>query len=32
VRGTGTVGNKYYIRAGRIEGDAPTMTQNEIVV
>jgi len=32
VRGTGTVGNKVYIRAGRIEGTAPTMTQNEIVV
>jgi hypothetical protein len=32
VRGTGTVGNKYYIRAGRIEGEAPTMAQNEIVV
>jgi hypothetical protein len=32
VRGTGTVGNKYYIRAGRIEGEAPTMVQQEIVV
>lgn len=32
VRGTGTVGGKVYIRAGRIEGPAPTMTQNEIVV
>jgi len=32
VRGTGTIGNKVYIRAGRIEGPAPTMAQNEIVV
>lgn len=32
VRGTGTAGNKYYIRAGRIEGDAPSLTQQEIVV
>lgn len=32
VRGTGTVGSKVYIRSGRIEGSAPTMTQNEIVV
>lgn len=32
VRGTATVGTKVYIRAGRIEGPAPSMVQNEIVV
>ncbi len=32
VRGTATVGGKVYIRAGRIEGPAPAMRQNEIVV
>jgi hypothetical protein len=32
VRGTGTVGDKYYIRAGKIDGDAPAMTQSEIVI
>jgi len=32
VRGTGTVGSKVYIRAGRIEGPAPSMMQNEIVI
>jgi hypothetical protein len=32
VRGTGTVGQKYYIRSGRIEGEAPAMVQQEIVV
>ena len=32
VRGTGTVDNKYYIRSGRIDGDAPSMTQSEIVI
>lgn len=32
VRGTGTAGDKVYIRAGRIEGAAPAMIQNEIVV
>jgi len=32
VRGTGTVGGKYYIRAGKIDGEAPAMGQNEIVV
>ena len=32
VRGTETVGNKVYIRAGRIEGPAPAMVQNEIVI
>ncbi|MBS3953614.1 MAG: hypothetical protein KGZ88_11760 [Methylomicrobium sp.] len=32
VRGTGTTGNKYYIRAGRIEGEAPNLTQSEIVI
>lgn len=32
VRGTGTVGNKYYIRSGRIDGAAPSMVQNEVVI
>ncbi|WP_367154640.1 hypothetical protein [Methylomonas sp. HYX-M1] len=32
VRGTGTVGGRVYIRAGRIEGPAPAMGVNEIVV
>jgi hypothetical protein len=32
VRGTGTVGGKYYIRAGKIDGEAPNMVQNEVVV
>jgi len=32
VRGTGTVGNKYYLRSGRIDGDAPNMTQNDVVI
>lgn len=32
VRGTGTVGNQYYIRSGKIDGDAPLMTQSEIVI
>jgi hypothetical protein len=32
VRGTGTVGSKYYIRAGRIENAAPNLAQSEIVV
>lgn len=32
VRGTGTAGGKYYIRGGRVEGEAPNMTQQEIVV
>jgi hypothetical protein len=32
VRGAGIVGGKYYIRSGRIEGDAPNMTQQEVVV
>ncbi|WP_432745755.1 hypothetical protein ABXJ76_07780 [Methylobacter sp. G7] len=32
VRGTGTVGGKYYIRAGKIDGEAPAMGQNEIVI
>ena len=32
VRGTGTVNNKYYIRAGRIDGEAPDLVQSEIVV
>ncbi len=32
VRGTGAVGGKYYIRAGKIDGEAPAMGQNEIVL
>lgn len=32
VRGTGTVGGKYYIRSGRIDGEAPNLTQDEIVL
>jgi len=32
VRGTGTVGNKYYIRSGKIDGPAPNLMQSEIVV
>ncbi|MGZ4954145.1 MAG: hypothetical protein ACXV8Q_03445 [Methylobacter sp.] len=32
VRGTGTVGGKYYIRAGKIDGEAPSMAQSEIVI
>jgi|GEM_PF-2385019 len=32
VRGTGTVGNKYYIRAGKIDGEAPNMMENEVVI
>jgi len=32
VRGTEAVGNKVYIRAGRIEGPSPAMVQNEIVI
>ncbi len=32
VRGTGTVNNKYYIRSGQIQGDAPNMVQNDIVI
>ncbi len=32
VRGTGTVGNKYYIRSGKIDGEAPNQVQSEIVV
>jgi hypothetical protein len=32
VRGTGTVSGKYYIRGGRIEGEAPDMTAQEVVV
>jgi hypothetical protein len=32
VRGTGTVGNKYYLRAGKIDGEAPNMAQNEVVI
>jgi hypothetical protein len=32
VRGTGTVGSKYYVRAGRIENEAPNLAQAEIVI
>lgn len=32
VRGTGTPGAKYYIRAGKIDGEAPNMAQNEVVI
>jgi hypothetical protein len=32
VRGTGTVGGKYYIRAGKIDGEAPNMVQSEVVI
>jgi hypothetical protein len=26
VKGTGTVGQRYYIRAGRLDGEAPALT------
>ena len=32
VRGTGTVNSKYYIRAGRIENQAPNLEVNEIII
>lgn len=32
VRGTGNVGGKYYIRGGKIDGEAPVMVQHEIVI
>ena len=32
VRGTGVVNNKYYIKSGRIDGDAPNMAQSVIVI
>lgn len=32
VRGVGTVGQKYYIRAGRLENEAPNLVLSEIVV
>ena len=32
VRGTGNVGAKYYIRAGKIDGAAPNLTLSEVVV
>ncbi len=32
VRGNGTVNNKYYIRAGKIDGEAPDLMQEEIVL
>lgn len=32
VRGTGVVGNKYYIRLGKIDGQAPNLSLNEIVI
>ena len=32
VRGTGAVDSKYYIRAGRIENQAPNLEVNEIII
>jgi hypothetical protein len=32
VRGTGTVGGKYFIRSGRIDGQAPDLQLDEIVL
>ncbi|MCF7964223.1 MAG: hypothetical protein K9L79_01650 [Methylobacter tundripaludum] len=32
VRGTGTIGGKYYIRGGKIDGAAPSMSQNEVIL
>jgi hypothetical protein len=32
VRGTGSVGAKYYIRGGKIDGAAPNLTLSEVVV
>ncbi|WP_333873047.1 hypothetical protein [Methylobacter sp.] len=32
VRGTGTIGGKYYIRGGKIDGAAPNMSQNEVIL
>ncbi|MDP3876283.1 MAG: hypothetical protein Q8Q50_04815 [Methylobacter sp.] len=32
VRGTGDVGGKYYIRAGKIDGEAPNLVLNEVVL
>lgn len=32
IRGTGVVGSKYYIRAGRIENEAPNLVVSEIVI
>jgi hypothetical protein len=32
VRGTGTVNSKYYIRAGRIENEAPNLVVSELVI
>lgn len=32
VRGTGTANAKYYIRAGRIENEAPNLVMSEIVI
>jgi hypothetical protein len=32
VRGAGTVGGKYYIRAGKIDGEAPNMVQNDVII
>jgi hypothetical protein len=32
VRGTGTAGAKYYVRAGRIENEAPNLEVNEIMI
>lgn len=32
VRGTGTIGEKYYIRSGQIQGEAPNLVQEEVVI
>jgi hypothetical protein len=32
VRGMGTANSKYYIRAGRIENEAPNLVLSEIIV
>lgn len=32
VRGVGTVGEKYYIRSGQIQGEAPDMPVSEIII
>ncbi|HAO25510.1 MAG TPA: hypothetical protein DCQ49_10565, partial [Methylophaga sp.] len=32
VRGTGTVGEEYYIRTGQIQGEAPNLVQEEVVI
>ena len=32
VRDTGKVGNQYYIRSGKIDGDGPNIAQSEVVI